>query len=532
MNTLVKSCLQNGFLMEPELADILLNVPSFDEEINSYLAEVLCSINKNKMLSISALSINIDKILLIFDNYKSQKKEKSEIIDRYASFLKSHLKPLVPQQAQTEKKEEKAEEISKSFNGHVKIIDSFILPSRKISVGDFLNHFRNPFIFFKSILQERNELQNLTSINKINGQKQNVSIIGIITDKRMTKNKNILLEVEDLTGRAVLLINANKEDVFKKAQSTVLDDTLGFRCSGTGEMLFVNDIVFPDAMQPERKKAPIEEYAAFTSDLHVGSIKFLEENFLKFVKWLNAEIGSEQQKEMAGKVKYLFIVGDCVDGVGVYPNQENLLAIKDIREQYVRLAELLGKIRKDVYIIMCPGQHDSVRTAEPQPPIDRYFAEPLYNLENLLLVSNPSLVNIASSQDFDGLKILMYHGASFHSLISDIEELRLANAHHSPSKVVKHILKRRHLAPTHSSVVYIPSENTDPLAITTVPDIITNGEVHRTDVSSYNNILIVSCSCWQSITPYEEKVGNEPDPCKVPLLNLKTGAVNILDFSS
>jgi DNA polymerase II small subunit len=146
-------------------------------------------------------------------------------------------------------------------------------------------------------------------------------------------------------------------------------------------------------------------------------------------------------------------------------------------------------------------------------------------------VSNPAIINIGASGAFSGLKVLMYHGASFHSLISDIEELRIMNAHHFPSKVVKHILKRRHLAPTHSSVVYIPTENLDPLSISVVPDIFVTGEIHKTDVSSYNNILTVACSCWQSITPYEEKVGNEPDPCKVPILNMKTGQVNIVDFT-
>ena len=38
-------------------------------------------------------------------------------------------------------------------------------------------------------------------------------------------------------------------------------------------------------------------------------------------------------------------------------------------------------------------------------------------------------------------------------------------------------------------------------------------------------------SCWQSITPFEEKVGNNPDPCKVPVLNLKTREIKIMDFS-
>jgi DNA polymerase II small subunit/DNA polymerase delta subunit B len=43
--------------------------------------------------------------------------------------------------------------------------------------------------------------------------------------------------------------------------------------------------------------------------------------------------------------------------------------------------------------------------------------------------------------------------------------------------------------------------------------------------------LILCSSCWQSITPFEEKVGNQPDPCKVPVVNLQTGAIKILDFT-
>jgi len=32
------------------------------------------------------------------------------------------------------------------------------------------------------------------------------------------------------------------------------------------------------------------------------------------------------------------------------------------------------------------------------------------------------------------------------------------------------------------------------------------------------------------MTPYQEKFGNTPDHCKVPMFNLKTRAVKILDF--
>ena len=64
-------------------------------------------------------------------------------------------------------------------------------------------------------MQQRKELENLTSIDKISGNR-NFSIIGIVTTKQVTKNKNIILEVEDLTGIAKLLISRNKEEIFEK----------------------------------------------------------------------------------------------------------------------------------------------------------------------------------------------------------------------------------------------------------------------------------------------------------------------------
>ena len=126
----------------------------------------------------------------------------------------------------------------------------------------------------------------------------------------------------------------------------------------------------------------------------------------------------------------------------------------------------------------------------------------------------------------------MYHGASLHGLINEISELREMKAHNCPAKAVKHMLKRRHLAPTHSNVVYIPNAKKDGLVISEVPDVLCTGEVHKLDIDTYNGVLIITGSCWQARTDFEEKVGNIPDPCKVPLLNLKTREVKILDFSS
>jgi len=261
---------------------------------------------------------------------------------------------------------------------------------------------------------------------------------------------------------------------------------------------------------------------------------FLEKSLLKFVDWINGNVGDDRQRAIARKVGYLFLTGDNVDGVGHYPGQEKFLNIKTCRGQYQKVEEILRKIRKDVQIVICPGQHDAVWLGEPQPIISEKWAPGLHRMENVYLVPNPALVEIDG-----GFKILMYHGASLNHFINEVPSLRLSEVgsrksevgnHGNPTKVVKEILKRRHLAPIHGLMDYIPCEGRDPLVIDIVPDIIATADQHRAEVDSYNNILLVASSCWQSITPFEEKVGNVPDPCKVPLFNLKTREIKIVDF--
>jgi len=507
--SIVKSFLQEGILIEPSLLDFFKkNQMTYD------IVGIIKSLNVG-FLSKESLCSNHDRIILFLEKSKTNKTDGEQAliqktIENFAVFKK-------PEESKTEPKTEK--------NYAFKIIESWNSPSKKIELEDFVRYFKSRYVTLKSILQERTDLTNLTSINKISNQRQaSLSIIGIISEKSTTKNKNILLKLEDLTGSISVLVNCTKEELHKKAKKLLLDEVIAVKCSGSREILFANDIIFPDAFATKKEDSK-EDYAAFISDIHLGSTMFLEEEFSRFISWLNLERGSEEQKELAKKVKYLFIAGDTVDGVGIYPGQEDLLKIKDVRLQYEKLAEYLSKIRKDITIFHIPGQHDAVRVAEPQPSLGIDYAAPMHKIENLILLSNPAVVEVNKK------RVLMYHGASFHNIIDDIEELRLANAHNNPSKVIKEILLRRHLAPTHASTVYVPLSDNDPLAIKEVPDIIATGELHKIDISNYNNIRIIASSCWQSQTPFEEKVGNVPEPCKVPILNLKNNSVKIMDFS-
>lgn len=506
---LLKLCLSKGILLDTETFKI---ISQLGFENAKKLIEKISILNV-KMITKSFILQNVEKIKEIIEDER--------IIER--------IKLNFGVELEISKISKKKEEEEKKIDNNLKILQTHVNITKKLKVSDFVNYFRNRFLEMKNFLQERPELDNLVSINKINNKKQNISIIGIVFNKRITKNKNIILELEDLTGRINVLVNKDREDIYNIAKEVLVDDVIGVKGVGDREILFANKIVYPEAYILEKNYLEKDENVAFISDIHIGSKKFFEKNFLKFIEWLNGDSGDDKQRKEAKKVKYLFIVGDCVDGVGIYPDQEEELLIKDVKEQYEKLAEYLSLIRKDIKIIICPGQHDAVRVAEPQPPISQEYAPSLYKLENVILVSNPAIIEITNNEK-KGIKILIYHGASLNSFVNEIEHLRISKAHDNPSQVVKEILKRRHLAPLHSSVTYIPTTK-DPLLIREAPDVIVTADFHRPDTDYYNNIQIICCSCWQDKTPFEERVGNNPDPCKVPILNLKTRKLKILDFS-
>lgn len=420
------------------------------------------------------------------------------------------------------------------LNTNIEIKFSYVDIPKKREPSDFAQLFKNRFAALERILRNRRELQSVTSINRILSKtsKEEVSIIGLVLDVQKTKNNNIVLLLEDPTSQIKVIINKTKPALYALTSEIVHDEVIGIVGTYTEGVVFATSIFFPDIpLNTELKKSPDECYAAFISDIHIGSNNFMEEEFSKFISWLNLEYGSEQHREIAKKLGYLIIAGDLIDGVGIYPNQESELQIKDVIEQYNMLASYLSKIPKHIKIILSPGNHDAIRISEPQPPPYKDFAAALYSLPNIYILSNPSLINIHKSKDFSGFDILIYHGYSFDYYIANVDELRLKGGYKKGENIMKFLLKKRHLAPTHSSTLYIPDVERDPLVIETVPDFFITGHTHYTVASNYKNITLISGSCWQSITSFQEKMGHEPQPCRVPIVNLNTRAVKILNFS-
>lgn len=417
--------------------------------------------------------------------------------------------------------------------GAVRIITTYEDEAHKRGVQDFISFFNHRYRALRNILQTRRELSDVTSISRLPGRglRSFVAIIGIVTDKAVTRNENIILTIEDPTGTAKVLVGSNKPDLAAIARECVLDEVIGITGTTGDSILFADAIILPDVpVTKELKKAPDKVYAVFLSDVHVGSNNFLASEFNKFLQWIRGKAGSDAQRETARKVKYVFIIGDLVDGVGIYPGQEKELMIKDIYQQYEEFARLISLIPKDKHIIICPGNHDAVRLAEPQPRLDEDFAKPLYGLKNVLLVSNPAYVNVHKSEGFPGFDVLMYHGYSFDHFVANIDAIRAKGGYDRIDLLMTFLLQRRHLAPTHTSTLYIPDTQKDPLVIDMVPDIFATGHIHKAVMSSYRNITLISGSCWQATTAFQEKVGHKPEPARVPLVDLHTRQMKMMRF--
>ena len=510
---LLKECMKRGFLLDKEM---LLLFDGLSEESGKELVEVISELGlKERVISKKLFEENLSSIKGSLLKLKGE-----DLIDDFFSGM-GYKVPGVDIEKSFEVKKNDSD-LNK--NSKIKVLSASAFIQRKIVVKDFIQHFRSRYNKLKSFLEKR-DFDNLTSIRKIGHNRGKYTIIVSVMNKRITKNKNILLDVEDMTGTASVLINNKKKELYDIGENILNDDVVALEVMSSGSFLFANGIIYPEASISEKKRSKEDVWVAFISDLHAGSKMFLEKNLIKFIKWLNGTEGDSSQKALAKKIKYLFVVGDLIDGVSHYPGQENDLDIKTARGQYKKVEDLFKLIRKDVEIIIAPGNHDAVWVGEPQPIIGENVAPELHKMENVTLVPNPSLIGLK-----EGFKILMYHGGSINFLIEEFPEIRTKYKHNAPTRVVKEMVKRRHLAPIHGHADYIPCEE-DGLVIDDAPDIIVTGDQHRSEVSMMNNILLIASSCWQSITPFEEKVGNNPEPCRVPLFNLKTREIKVLDFS-
>ena len=374
---------------------------------------------------------------------------------------------------------------------------------------NLISYFKSRYEKLANILSKRPELRNYTKVADIDDSQENLSLILMVREIRTSKNGHKIIEFEDDTGTISILFSHNNEELFAEAEKLVKDEVVGVIANKSDDkgFAFGQQIIDPGVLRIPDKE--MDFGIVFLSDVHIGSLTFLEDAFQRFIDWINCEFGSEEQRRIAEDVKYLVIGGDIVDGIGVYPNQDKELAIKDITEQYNEAARLLGNIRSDIKIIIAPGNHDASRVAEPQPAVPEEYAKALYELDNVEFISNPGVVSL------DGINVLIYHGRSFDDLVMAVKEF----THERNDLLMEELLKKRHLAPIYGERTPLASELEDYLVIDEVPDIFHTGHVHINTYRKFKGIHLINSGTFQTQTEFQKIYNIEPTPAEVPVIH-------------
>ena len=392
--------------------------------------------------------------------------------------------------------------------------------------NDFTKLFLDRYNAIRKLLRsQRRELANAIQIKRIkkSGMKE-IQIVGIIKDVKTTKNGHKLIEIEDETDTATCIVLKTDRNLLHMANEVILDEIIGIKgqLSKNGDLIVIQNIVFPDvSIQNVHHKSETPVCVAFLSDIHIGSKQFMEDEWAGFLRWINGDVGNSRQRDVAGKIKYIVIPGDVVDGIGIYPDQEKELSITDVYRQYEVLADQLSLIPEHISIIMQPGNHDAVRPAEPQPTFEKEIRN-LFSSNDITFVGNPCYFSL------NGVEILSYHGQSLLDFATNIQHLK----YNEPVEIMKTMLKKHHLAPTYGGYTPLAPEHSDYMVIDKIPDIFVTGHVHLATIGEYRGVTLLNASSWQSQTSYQKMLNFIPDSAKLPIVDLKTSNVTMMDFSN
>ncbi|MBI5223785.1 DNA-directed DNA polymerase II small subunit [Candidatus Micrarchaeota archaeon] len=407
--------------------------------------------------------------------------------------------------------------VAKDYEPRIQVFENRDVSGKSRTKGEvenFVNYFRDRYQRIAKMLRRPNSATlDISDAKDHRGEKARV--IALILEKSETKKGNLMLEIEDPTGTFKVIVSANKanEDLMKKARTILKDEVIAITGKVAEAFMMAEDFEWPDLpVVREKKTVDVDLAVVYLSDLHFGSRFFLDKKLDDFVEWIH---GRGEAKELASKVKYIVVAGDIADGIGVYPNQERELIVKDIYEQYDMFDRFVEKIPDHIEIIVAPGNHDAVRRGEPQPLMGKELIE-----ADVTTVGNPSVVGI------EGLKHLIYHGTSMDSMIANVPGL----SYNQPEKVMVELLKRRHLSPIYGGNLIIP-ENTDYLVIEDVPDIFHSGHVHKNGYTQYRGTLVINSGTFQDRTDFQIKQGHIPTPARVPVYELKYQRLKTLDFN-
>ncbi|MBI4399894.1 DNA-directed DNA polymerase II small subunit [Candidatus Micrarchaeota archaeon] len=414
--------------------------------------------------------------------------------------------------------------LAREYKADFKIIERHDVSGKSKCTGivdDFVGYFRDRYRKTLNVLRTRTGKVGISPMISLKSMMRGreVRIAGIVNSKNVTKKGDLLIEMEDEEEVAKVLVLKNDKECFEKANKLIMDEVVAVDGRASGPFVIANDIVWPELPINQQKKTEKDLGIAFISDTHVGSRFFMQKQFVKMLKWLNGGIDGDRNRELVGKIKYLILAGDVVDGIGVYPRQEKELVIRDIYGQYKEFGKLLQNVPDYIEVFIGPGNHDAVRRAEPQPKLPKELTDEINAPANVHYLGSPSTIEV------EGLKTLVYHGTSIDSVIASIPGLSYQN----PEKCLIELLKRRHLSPIYGENPIVPEEK-DYMFIEDSIDIFHTGHVHRNGYVNYRGVAVVNSGAWQDRTDFQVRQGHVPTPCIMPIYETHYAKMNFVNF--
>ena len=376
---------------------------------------------------------------------------------------------------------------------------------------------KNRFSKYKQIMYDRQDSRKITRISTlVQHTDQNEHKIAGLLKSRNKLPKSYEMELEDESTDLRLLVtdgnNIRKVESFLIDQMVIADIVFSKKI---GRFIVKNCYsldVPAEVFQSIEGVEPV--YGVFLSDIHVGSKTFLNREFQDFLNWINGHSGD---LEVVSKIRYVVIAGDLVDGIGVYPGQEEELTELNLSKQYDEFAGLMAQIPKSIKIFVSPGNHDATRQALPQPPIFKRYAKTLYEMDNVILLGDPCLVRL------HGVNTLVYHGQSLVDIVGSSPGITFDK----PAEAMKVLLKARHLAPTHGST-RVALEEDDKLVIKIVPNIFHCGHIHTVQTLKYKGTLLINSGTWQDQTQFQKRMGIVPNPAIAVIVDLNSLKVKMM----
>jgi len=406
-------------------------------------------------------------------------------------------------------KDELTPELERAGEAEINVLTDITDSSESVNdVSNYRSLFNDRYERISEMLSDRIPSNMDIGVFQTLSDGTDVNFTGIIREKYKSQSGNPMLNIEDDTGEVSVVVS--DDEMHETCEKIFTDEVIGIIGStfANGDLVGADEIYFPDiAKTNSPTTANRSVKAAFIGDVHMGAKTFDKTRWKKFIKWMRVQ----------ENIEYLFVAGDIVEGIGVYPGQDSDIELVDASEQYQLFAESLQQLPNSVEIVICTGNHDMTRLAEPQPQIQDRYQE--HFADNVTFVGNPSYVEIEG-----GTTVLLYHGMSINTFTDDVpdEEVIVDN----PEKTMELMLKKRVMIPEYGRHARVAPEPVDHSVIDTIPDIYHTGHVHTFGESTYNSIKLFNTGTWQEQTAHQERLNIVPDLGNVPVVDLQNWTTN------